>query len=253
MLYRSMLESIDQIRVPQAWSEPDRAAAHARLVRRTPPARAQERRSRHPQPDRHRHVHGLVVPVQPLRGDPRRPPPRHQTARSGTSILEHPARRLHDGLFLLENAESQRAGRWDHDPPVGPHLEEPSRRRGVADEIGSADASPPTTTCARGTPGGCAADVEQHRRRPCLPSALPCWSVSCAVRRVGHACHPALSIPSGLSSASDELRCTHPRNLLAHVFFLRPRITLGAEGQPGQPGSSCRARPLPPLRVEPDL
>ena len=72
-LYRAMLDGIAQIRVPRVWPE----LSTGRLLtldwlegRRA--ARAQGRRSRDPQPPRHRDVHGLVVAVQPLRRDPRR-------------------------------------------------------------------------------------------------------------------------------------------------------------------------------------
>ncbi len=51
----------------------DRAATDARLARGPQAARPQGRRPRNPQPHRRRHVQGLVVDVQPLRRDPRRP------------------------------------------------------------------------------------------------------------------------------------------------------------------------------------
>ena len=47
-LYRVMLDGIDAIRVPEVVAGAvDRAPAHARLARRPPPARPQERRARH--------------------------------------------------------------------------------------------------------------------------------------------------------------------------------------------------------------
>ena len=48
----------------------DRPAADARLARGAPAARASRTTIRDAQPPRHRHVHRLVVPVQPLRRDP---------------------------------------------------------------------------------------------------------------------------------------------------------------------------------------
>ena len=51
----------------------DRAPAHHGLDERPQAARAQGRSARHAQSARHRHVHRLVVPVQPLRRHPRRP------------------------------------------------------------------------------------------------------------------------------------------------------------------------------------
>ena len=73
-LYRTMLADYSElIRVPRPVAGAiDRPPAHARLAGGPSPARTQERAARDPQPARHRHVHGLVVPLQPLRRDPRR-------------------------------------------------------------------------------------------------------------------------------------------------------------------------------------
>ena len=72
-LYREMLKDIDIVRVPQRVAGAfDRAAAHARLARRHQDARAQERSARGAQRVGDRHVHCLVVSVQPFRRHPRR-------------------------------------------------------------------------------------------------------------------------------------------------------------------------------------
>ena len=73
-LYRAMLDGVDIVRVPRAWPE----LSTGRLLTLdwldgSTHARAQERSARRAQRAGHRHVHRLVVSVQPLRRHPRRP------------------------------------------------------------------------------------------------------------------------------------------------------------------------------------
>ena len=70
-LYREMLDGIDIVRVPRAWPE----LSTGRLLTLdwldgTQDARAQERSARRAQPAGDRHVHRLVVSVQPVRRHP---------------------------------------------------------------------------------------------------------------------------------------------------------------------------------------
>ena len=104
MLYRKMLEGIEQIRVPRVWPElsTDRLLTldwleGRRLLEHVNADLATRNRLGH------RDVHGLVVVVQPLRRDPRRPASRQlQRVRRGRPARRHqsPGLRLHPHLSV---------------------------------------------------------------------------------------------------------------------------------------------------------
>ncbi len=108
-LYRAMLADAGTIRVPRVVAGAvDRAAAHPDWLDGRQLLAHKDATPRAAQPARHGHVHRLVVPVQPLRRDPRRPA----------------SRQLHGLRGRRRAGRHQPARLWLH-----PHLSAELRRR----------------------------------------------------------------------------------------------------------------------------